>query len=131
MALLWEVILSLLMASALAVPWNGPLNTEAPTPCTDQLQLASDAPAPTEAPKPLLRRDAISPQQCGYLWGVNSSPWMCDPFSTCLWRTDISVAGCCRDTTNLNTCSMYTTCVDYTDIGTASSTTLNSLVLQW
>jgi hypothetical protein len=129
MTFFWTLLSFLLASYASAIPWDGPFHTYAPTP--DQVQIAeADAPATTEAPESLAKRQDLSPQFCGWLSGLTSyAP--CDPFSTCVWRTDISVVGCCRDTTNLNTCQMYTTCVNFAELGSTTSTTSDSLVLRW
>lgn len=115
---------------AAALPWDGPTATLSSGGNLGRTQ--DDAPVETDAPpRELIRRDDLSPQLCGWLWGVTPLT-LCSPFSTCYFRTDISVVGCCRDTTNLNTCSMYTSCVNSQDITSCSSScTSDSLILQW
>lgn len=81
---------------AAALPWDGPTATPSSGGSLGRTQ--DDAPVETDAPpRELIRRDDLSLQLCGWLWGVTPlTP--CSPFSTCYFRTDISVVGCCRDT---------------------------------
>jgi hypothetical protein len=103
-----------------AIIWEGPIKTNPPVrpPDGTLAALIPEATAP-----------AISPQFCGWAFGM--ALLSCNPFSTCLWRTDVSAVGCCRDTTNLNTCHMYTTCTNYRNLEDSTFTTSDSLALRW
>jgi hypothetical protein len=125
MAVSWKIIFPLLITLVL----SGPCSTPTPTAFPDQTQSESEAPLPTVKPE-LVKRDDYPPQFCGWLDGLSSyAP--CNAFSTCIWRTDVSAVGCCRDTTNLNTCGMFTTCINYSDLGAASLSKSDSLLLLW
>ncbi|KAK4109812.1 hypothetical protein N656DRAFT_321518 [Canariomyces notabilis] len=112
-------------------PWDGPRVTpytgdaasgsrlgawEAARAVTDSSGLV---PLPTPVISPGSDAFAPSPRFCGWLWG--NTTWECPPFETCLTRTDRSAVGCCRDTTNIDTCAMYTRCVEYTELSACSS----------
>jgi hypothetical protein len=121
-----QFLLLILASTTLAILWDGPAVTDTPS----LVHPATIVPIQTEAPQALLERDVFPPEFCGYLWGVTPySP--CDRGSTCVWRKDISAVGCCRDTTNLNTCQMYTRCIDYSDLDSYDTEVSDSLVLRW
>lgn len=113
---------------ALSIPWDGPLNTPSPSINSNQEILDSEAPVPTTAPE-LVKRADYPIGFCRWLDGLYSyAP--CAAFSACIWRTDVAAVGCCRDASNLNTCSMFTSCINYSDLGAASISKSDSLLLR-
>ena len=134
MDLCWNLLWLLGAVPILGLPWDGARETShssAPaTPISVNMPIETEG--LTGAPRlELIRREPSSDRFCGWLWG--SGTQNCAPFETCVFRTDIKIVGCCRDTTNLNTCSMYTRCIDYKDVTAcrSSSCSANLLVLQW
>ena len=118
------IIIFLLSRLTQSLPWDGASQT---------LSSSSTARTPGLAPTPpaqLFRKRDDPPEVCGYLWA--QTQWACQPYSTCLWVTNYGAVGCCRDTTNISTCSMYTSCVNFADLPSCNSAcSSDGLILQW
>jgi hypothetical protein len=107
-----------------SLPWDGASKTPRSSPTARTRDLAPTSPAL------LIQKRDDPPERCGYLWA--QTEWACKPYSTCLWVTNYGAVGCCRDTTNLNTCSIYTSCVDFADLPACSgSCSSDGLILRW
>lgn len=128
MAHFWSLLILVMASPVLGVSREVLFNVPTPTSASNA-HGDSIAPAPT-AKTELLKRDEYPIGFCGWQDGLSSyAP--CNAFSTCLWRSDISAVGCCRDTTNLNTCGMFTTCINYSELGAAPIAQSDSLLLRW
>jgi hypothetical protein len=93
------------------------------------LDLEGSSPRPTEAPVwPFeLNKRGAKDNTCAYVNGDTASALGCPTTAGCVYNSLYSVMGCCPDTSSK--CPIPTTCYDYTQ--SASYTTTNENDLYW
>lgn len=124
-------LVALSLSGVQAARWSAPENEKSWRPAQATMAamplLDGTTPRPTAAPgQPFdLKRRGAKDNTCGYVDGLTGSAFGCATTAECIYNSLFSVIGCCPDSSTA--CPIPTTCFDYTESVSFTSTNKNDL----